>query len=163
MKYDLNIYFCKWDNLYSKAIRLATGAEFSHVGIGFREYSGNNIIYEALNQGFFPFPYGNLDNNPYVEIVTLKQVSAKEKEEIEKHLAKYIGRGYDWFDILIIGLSLIVPLKKLMQYDTPRKLICSEAVALVYKDIFGIDLSEIFGKSESFITPQELYDYFKSF
>lgn len=160
-KYNFNIYFCKWDNIYSKIIRFGTGAEFSHVGIGFEDYKNENYIYESLNVGFYGFPYSDLRSNDKVEIITLeKNISQNRKKELEDEIKKYVGRPYDWSNIFMIALNLILPTNFLLKFETPRQLICSEAVALAFKDIYKIDLSKVFNKDEGYITPQELYDYF---
>ena len=156
---DINLYFCKWDSYYSNAIRLVTGDEWSHVGIGYKDKNGNHQVWQAINKGFVYVKDANyFEDKKYVEIVTIN-VNNLNIEDFKKVVSKQVGKGYDWISIFNLFTMLIFN-KPLLNIKGNRLLICSEAVARVLKQLLIVDLSKELNKDEDYITPQEIYDFF---
>ena len=153
----LNLYFCKWDTYFSNAIRMITGDEWSHVGIGYEIEQSKHEIWEALNEGFIHSTYGF--NPEFMEIHTIDLPNLS-KKQFRDNIVKYEGKGYDWISIINI-LCMLTIKKPLINIKGQRRLICSEAVALVLKDLGIVSLGEVFKKDEDYITPQEVYNYFE--
>ena len=155
----INIYFCKWDKFYSNAVRLITGEEYSHVGIGYVDSDGNHQVWEALNKGFVYTANANyMENNEYVKIITLRVGHICENDFLSA-VNRYLGKGYDWVSIINI-LTMFVFKKSWFNIKGQRLLICSEAVALILKDMDIVDIGKYLNKDEDYIRPQEIFDYF---
>ena len=60
----------------------------------------------------------------------------------------------------MIPKSLTILKKPLINRTGNKRLICSEAVAMVLRLLDVVDLSKKLGKDEDFIRPQEIYNYF---
>jgi len=156
----IQLCFCKWDKYFSNAVRLITGEEFSHVGIGYIDKNNNYQVWEALNDGFVHTKNANyMLDNKYVEIVTIS-VKHVSEDDFLGIISKYEGKGYDWISIINI-LTMLIFKKSFLNIKGHRLLICSEAVALILKDLDIVDIGKHLNKDEDYIRPQEIFDYFK--
>ena len=154
----LNIYFFKWDNFYGRVIRKVTGDEWSHIGIGFTK-KDKHIVYEALNKGFVKNEYGkHLDTNKYCKIIEIN--TNYSITYIIRELDKLLGKGYDWISIFNI-FTMSIFKKKFINLKGNRLLICSEAVARALNNLKIIDLSKELEKEFDYITPQDIYNFYR--
>jgi len=154
----LNIYFFAWDNYFAKAIRVVTGDEWSHVGIGYFDGTHHHI-WEAISQGVVSTLYGrDIESIPECKIIGI-QCPDVEKDEFIEIADLFEGRGYGWLDIACILLMLGTGLR-LEFLTNSRTVICSETVVLILTYLEIVDLEEVLDKEASFITPQDIYDFF---
>jgi len=131
----LDIILIGGDNLIGKIIRKITKCEYSHVGI-IIEHLGELYVCEAKAKGFYP-------TQPIVEWFDTHPGSVKvlrAKMEMPKkvgyqRLADLMGKGYEFKNLLFFQLIKEITGKWFGSKDSKR-LICSEAIAWVYKEYF---------------------------
>ena len=116
----------------SRTIRKLTNSKYNHAGI----YVGNGYILEALIKGVRLTNVTNPDTYKGIDRYRLKSGQTILKSKIMKITTKYLNRPYSKWDIVKIWLYLKTGI---MFKRQTKHLICSETVALVYRDL-GLDL-----------------------
>lgn len=165
-----NIILFRGNSFYSKLIKIYNHIEydiegFTHVGI-VTEVKDNKItIHEALSQGFVANEYNENELKEKLSKDELYFMESKIKlTNVKNNSNKYLGRGYAWFDIFGIVISMIFGFK-FLKVTGANKLICSEAVSRVVYNSSNkkINLEEEFNKSFDLITPTDIFlsKYFK--
>jgi len=153
------VLFRKNKSFISKAIAMATGSSYTHVGV-IASINKNVVkIAEALDKGFVLTKHTKhlfIDRVKNRELLILS--SRKKLTDVKNHILKYLGKPYGFFDLFLI-LIYIITGKKLAK-GTSNKLICSEAVAKVLYDSSHkrLNLSKEFDKPYSYITPDDIFN-----
>lgn len=151
-----DIIFTRDNNLIGKLIRMVTGGYYNHVavvvGVHPDDYGVDSVLVaEAQWGGFVVTRY----HKEYVfSSCGLGRVFDSLNEEQRKHfrsrVLQLLGSKYDFralykiFKVLVLGKSI--------DYEGANKVICSEAVAVIYND-FG---TKFVDKPFSLVTPADI-------
>lgn len=129
---DGDIIFHTSGSQQSKAIQLATGSKYSHVGVIYKREDGTLWVLEAVqpvsSSSFNSFVSRGANGHYVVKrLANRENVFTKEKlEKFKKEGFQHIGKSYDiyfnWSD---------------------KELYCSELVYKMYKNAAGIELGEL--------------------
>ncbi len=121
-------------------IQRVTKSPWSHTAIAVRDLAGNMWWYEAIAEGFVKSPmskYCDPDVTVNSDIVDLtlfrmkQYLTEREKDTMRLKANKYVGRKYAWEKLLGALWQLVWKTKHNPVKGT--RLICSEAVAKIYK------------------------------
>jgi len=135
----------------SRTIKKLTKSEYNHVGI----YVGKGYILEALIKGVKLTNVLNPDKYKGIDRYRLKsEINIPHKKIIEVS-EKYLGRKYSKYDLVKIWLYIKTGI---MFKRATKKLICSETVSRVYRDL-GYDLFP--GKNLDYVTPEDFVKHRK--
>lgn len=147
--------FKKNNSFISKAIALVTTSSRTHAGIIYGFSKGFVCCAEAQSNGFTLINYSNKEFNNLLGNKILLRRSKQKLYAVQRTINKYLGRPYDYKDLIFILLNKITG--KFFP-DTSKKLICSEAVARVLYDSSRkkIDFEKEFKKPFSYVTPDDL-------
>lgn len=156
----VKVMFFSWDSFYSKAIRLATGSKWTHVGLVGEETDEGYVVYEAVNKGLVKSTYLKDTVNKLIKEgkVTIREVEVKVRAaEFKQICDSYEGRPYDWLSIFNIAWAILFG-KVALNFSGPKAVICSEFVARVLYDAsYGkIDFAKEYDKDFDLITPAEI-------
>lgn len=129
------VLFVIGDSPISKIIQKVDG-KFSHVAIAISETEVLEINWNIHSRVVIP---------DYKKFETVKlNLTATQKEKIASTFNKYIGKRYDFLQIIGLIFNL--------ELNNKRKLICSE---LVYNILSEVDYLD--GELNGDITPNQLY------
>ena len=131
----LDVILIGGDNLIGKVIRKITKCEYSHVGI-IIEHLGELYVCEAKAKGFYPTkPVREwfLTHPGRVKVLRAKMEMSK-KVGYER-LGRLIGNPYEFTNLVVYQL-INEYTGKWIGTKGSKKLICSEAIAWVYKEYF---------------------------
>lgn len=132
----------------TKLIRLFTTSDYNHASI----YLGNNYVAESLARGFSIRKYEDMNYslNHGVDVFRFRRKNFDSKK-VKFYVLKYLGRKYGFIDLLKIVLNILT---KITFKKESKRLICSEAVALVYRKS-GF---ELFPKRKNldYVTPADI-------
>jgi hypothetical protein len=153
-----DIVFVQGKGLISKLIRLFDKGKYSHCSIA---VSDSRVVEADYDTKVAVRP---LDRDKYnaIDIIDLG-LKPEQRRNIYNASMKYIGKRYDYVQILWYVLRSIFHLKGRNKFNNPNHMICSELVFLVLDEIGALkDL----GIKENIdrgidLTPNELYDLVK--
>jgi hypothetical protein len=154
MAKDLDIVFLQSKGFIPSIIRKLTKCEYNHVGI-IHFYEGDLYVFEAVSKGFIPtstFEDWKLEKDLKGEkwcVITPK----KENNEWDRkvrclRIKELVGKKYEFISLLFYQLIYQIS-KKWIGTKNTKRVICSEAVAYVYRDYFPN-----YFKAD----PQDIYD-----
>lgn len=155
---DILLYRKNPSNFISRAIAMATGSSYSHVGILSSQNDDSTVVAEALDKGFTLTRNNTIEYMQRIEDGDVLVLRSKEPLEfIKEYILKYLGRPYGFFDIFAILIYTFT--KKMVFKGTANRLICSEAVARILYDASNkkIDFSKEYNKPYSYITPDDIF------
>lgn len=115
-------------------IKIGTMSQYSHVGVVVDNDPKKVIVGEAIDSGFLiHHQAGYVDRLIRQDMIHVYrgELTNMQKEEIAKKAYDIQGVGYDWRDILDIGLHILTG--RIFKFGRADKMICSEAVAYVYE------------------------------
>lgn len=139
-------------SLLTKLIRLFTTSDYNHAGIywGYDKYKGH-IVAESLKNGFVFTFFHDLDFY-FANGVDIYRYKKKiHIESLKNKILENIGVKYGFFDLFKI---LIYVFTRIQFKRQSERLICSEAVAKVYRDSkHDLFLST---KNLDYVTPSDL-------
>ena len=135
----------------SKAIRKLTNSQYNHIGI----YVGKGYILEALIKGVKLTNVLDPDTYTGIDRYRLKTGLKCTHQRMVRVVEKYLDRPYSVFDLVKIWLRIKTGI---MFKKESRRLICSETVSRVYRDL-GHDLFP--GKNLDYITPEDFVKHKK--
>lgn len=131
------------NNWISRVIKRVTRSEYSHVGV----YVGDGFVAEAQLNGFVYTHKFDPKDYEGVNVYRLKKDKRFKKSVFREVVNNYIGRRYGFLDLIRIFIFTYTGLKTSRR---SKGMICSEAVAQVYRDL-GVDLFP--GRNLDFVTP----------
>jgi len=134
------------NSFITRSIRKLTNSKYNHVGI----YVGNGLVAEALDDGFVLTSHVDVDNYAGIDVYRIKRSPRFNKDILEGIVYQYLGTPYGFFDILKLAIFQLTRYK--LFKGRTKALICSEAVAQVYRD-YGFNLFK--GKNLDYITPED--------
>ena len=154
MDKDFDIIFLKSNGFIPKAIRYFTKCEYNHVGI-IHMYQGELYVFEAVSKGFIPTSTledwkleKEVKGEKWCIISPNIRVTAIEKIKKSNRIKELTGKKYEFVSLLFYQLIYQIS-KKWIGSKNNNRVICSEAVAYVYKECF-----EDWYKTD----PQDIYD-----
>ena len=122
-------------------------------------YVGNGYVLAAWFNGVHLIKYP-LEVLSKFDIYRHEKMDEEKRKVIRKNVAKYFNMPYDFVSLILNGLPEILSLgfepleryfEKQLPYSDPKKMICSELVARMFKDA-GI----IIEPDPEFVTPDDL-------
>jgi hypothetical protein len=153
-----DIVFVQSKGLISKLIRFFDKGKYSHCSIA---VSDSRVIEANYDTRVAVRPLEKNRCN-IIEVVDLG-LKPEQRRSIYNESMKYVGKRYDYVQILWYVLRKVFHLKGRNKFNNPNHMICSELVFLVLDEIGALkDL----GIKESIdrgidLTPNELYDLVK--
>lgn len=159
-----DVVFFEGDGFFSSCIKHYNMINYycsgwTHVGIITEIKKDNVLINEALSNGFVRNTYSISYVEERIKEGTMKLKTPKKRlTKVKEHADKYLGRGYGWFDIFGITISMLTGFK-FLKITGANKLICSEAVSRILYDSSNkkINLSRELNKPYDLITPMDIY------
>lgn len=132
----------------AKMIKLVTKSPYHHAAI----YIGRGRVAESLEEGFVIRTHGEewLKNETANHVFRPRNKRLSQKA-VKLAVARYLGRPYGFMDLLEILVYKLSGLRIFKKRS--KRLICSEAVAQVYKDL-GIEL--VPGKNLDLVSPADI-------
>ena len=134
-------------SLLTKLIRIVTTSDYNHAGI----YLGNGRVAESLAHGFTMRIYDDIEGTLLSGVDLYRYKKKLDSRAIKRAILNNVGRKYGFLDLLKI---LIYTFTKKKFKKESKRLICSEAVALCYRNA-GFDLFPKI-KNLDYITPSDL-------
>lgn len=152
-----DIVFAQGKGLIGKTIRFFDKGKFSHVAIA---VSDKHVIEADYDTSvaitvFDPREYS------YIEIIDLN-LTEDERNKVVDIGIKYIGRRYDYLQLIWYVFKKIFRLKGRNLFNNPKNMICSELVWRILDEmgvIKELDLNGIHYGID--LTPNQLYDLLK--
>jgi len=143
--------------IFSYCIKRITRSKWSHVGIVYAVQGDKIITAEALSNGFVLKEHKrkSLEKKQRKGSLKVRRIPGKigqHKQVIEKYLKK----KYGFFQIGLIAISLTF--KKKIKGDKDKTFICSEAVAVIIKELTAgkIDIAKEYGTTQDFVYPDHI-------
>jgi hypothetical protein len=152
----VHIGFSTTGGWLSRIIRRVTGSPVSHSFVVYHSDTfGKDMVLEASGQGFRVMAWRRFDKeNKLVAMYRLKVEDAVLRDALGK-LADRLGDAYDTLSLFGYLLRKWFRLKR-VPFDSRRKLVCSEAVAL-FLGWCGMPFADV-----GVVTPQVLLDFAES-
>ena len=158
-----DIVFVDNRNLIGNLIKFGTKGVVNHTGIVVKidgmQKDEHVMVAEATSAGFVikPYSYYYIQSSCAIGRV-FEELSKEDRDFLRSEIVKLLGTPYGWNDILTIIKYILIrgrgmPVNNLT--EDANKIICSEAVPLVYKRALSYKLSN---KPFRLTTPQDLYE-----
>jgi len=152
-----DIIFVCGTNVLSQLIRWITNSKWSHVAIVYRcddlENKNSVAVTEAQWGGFVATRYNMNYINRYCCVARpCKTLTLTQRDKLRSNILKNISTPYDFSDLFRILFYKYTGIK--FGRTSYRKLICSEAVSRIYKEI-GVTL--VPNKNFDLISPQDIF------
>ncbi|MED3976179.1 YiiX/YebB-like N1pC/P60 family cysteine hydrolase [Priestia megaterium] len=153
-----DIVFVRGKGWLSKVIRYFDSGEFSHCAIAVSKYRIIEANYNTrVSVSIF-------DESKYdlIEVIDLG-LSDKQRDIVYERAMKYLGKKYDYFQLIWYALKKVFHFKGRNLLNNPNDMICSELVFIaldesgILRDL-GINDTVTNGSD---LTPNELYDLVK--
>jgi len=155
-----NVITFRGETILGKIIRWATMSNYNHSAL----YIGNKQIIEALSNGIVISDINERlnDSKEEVYIDRVKNFDVTKTDELIRYAKSYLHTKYDWIGLLGIfvkygvrrlGLDKIITFFGKNKLENSRKLWCSEAVGVWFKN-FGIMFTQ---EDTSYLTPNEIH------
>ena len=151
-----DIIFRRDNTIIGRLIRRFTGSFYNHValviGVHPDDYGVNNVLVAEAEWGGFVIT--KYSKEKIYSKCGVGRVFPSLNEEQRKHLRsrvlQLLGSKYDFRAIFKILKTIV--LRRSISYENVNKVICSEAVAIIYND-FGVHFTD---KEFAFVTPGDI-------
>ena len=155
--------FSTTNALVSQLIRFFTRSKVSHAWLCFWDKSLKKyLVLEATFTGFILVPLENfIRSNQVVAVYTARPQLSEQIDMGLQQVASYLGTLYDFSNLLgFVWVCLLrwLGIKRRNPLGSPRKLVCSEAVArvLIYGNICSME-----GLPPETTSPEDLMQFFE--
>jgi hypothetical protein len=134
MMSSVNVCFSTSNGLVSRVIRWFSRAEVSHALITFYDETLDKVfVMEAGGRGFLLTPWAKWRQNHTLTCRYSLCISTRHQEESIRKLAEFLGSQYDYISLL--GFVFRRWVRRMRNpLDSPKRLVCSEAVAMFLRD-----------------------------
>ena len=150
--FPIHIGFSTTSGLLSRLIRWGTGARVSHCFIVYRcGVFGSDMVLEASGSGFRVMAWNKFDRgNRLIAVYRLHRPDDDLRGGMIR-LGPRLGDAYDTLSLVGYLLRSVFSLRR-VPFNSRKKLVCSEAVALYLQSV-GVDVGRA-----SVVTPRDLFD-----
>lgn len=145
-----DIVFVRGTSLVSQIIRKIDG-QYSHVTMMVTDYDSIEAVYHSKCK-IMPFEHEDYD-------VLRLDLTEEQRAKILSVAKTLEGKRYDFLQILRILYEDLFHRKGEYKFNSPNRLICSEAVVIILQEIGAIPR----GIVPKDTTPNRLYEYLKDY